>query len=681
MPLDKAPQLIWGNKNNHHNQVILPFTKEEIVNTYAHTFFNDPQLNLETKTNNDLTWRNKLFYGDNKFLLSSITCRLLKEEIDNAGGIKLIYIDPPFDVGSNFYIDRNAKDINDPIKSSIPRQLAYSDIWGQGNSSFISMIYERIRLARDVLDEDGIIFIHCDYRIDAYIRLLMDEVFGRNCFINQIILRRKGGAALKNMGNLSNAHDLILCYGKKQGKKLNKLYTKPSKEYINKQFRYEEKDGRRFMLNVIRSPSPRPNLKYSYKGYQTPPNGWSIPLETMQKLDSEGRLYFPESKTKQIYKKIYLDEYPGQPINTLWTDIPLLKGNNKEILSYPTQKPEALLRRIILLGSNPGDIVLDFFCGSGTTLSVAEQLERKWIGVDNGKHAIHTTKKRILNIHQLLIGKQNKRYSFEILDFSKYELEHLLEQNKETSKERTLQEYILSLYKAKHIETFNYFKGEKNGQYIVICERNNSCSKIFFEKVINEAIKNKIQSFEILAFKYDLNLLPEIIHLAQSKELRVKFKYIPKNIFYYNQTKYIEAEFPDVNFLDVDILYQEDYIQIKLKNFYCHSDYIFDINTNEIDSPSVDKDTSINHWLDYWEIDFNYEDIHIRDNIPRSKNPSRDKPSKVHFISSWQAIRDEKKQAINLLTPPIRKNKFGSKIGIKAVDILGNPTLRVIKLR
>ena len=173
-------------------------------------------------------------------------------------------------------------------------------------------------------------------------------------------------------------------------------------------------------------PSPRPNLMYDYKGYKTPPNGWAVPIETMKKMDKDGRLYFPESKDKQIYKKIYLDEYEGQLTNNLWVDIKLLKGNNAEIIDYPTQKPEALLERIIKTSSNEGDIVMDIFSGSGTTEAVAEKLGRKWIGADLGKFAIHTTRKRLIGVQRQLKAEGKDYRAFEILNLGKYERQHYI---------------------------------------------------------------------------------------------------------------------------------------------------------------------------------------------------------------------------------------------------------------
>jgi adenine-specific DNA-methyltransferase len=421
-------ELVWDGKSHEVTNIVLPFQTIEHVDEPRKEFSDDSQLALfDTSTGRQVKgWTNKLIWGDNKFVLSSLAKGGLSELISNQGGVKLIYIDPPFSVGADFSMDVTVGEDKFEKQANVLEEIAYRDTWGKGNDSFLTMIYERIRLARDILSKDGLIFVHCDYRVDSYIRIVMDEIFGKSCFVNQIIWRRKGGSALKDMGSLSNSHDVILCYGKSSETRINPVYSVASDEYIKTQFRYKDEDGRRFMVNVMRSPSPRPNLMYDYKGYKTPPNGWAVPRKTMERLDEERRLYFPDSKDKQIYKKIYLDEYPGQLINTLWTDIPVLKGKNKEILGYPTQKPEALLERILLMGSNQGDLVMDFFCGSGTTCAVAERLGRKWIAADLGKFAIHTTRKRMIQLQRDLKHQGQSYRAFEILNLGRYERQHFV---------------------------------------------------------------------------------------------------------------------------------------------------------------------------------------------------------------------------------------------------------------
>ena len=181
----------------------------------------------------------------------------------------------------------------------------------------------RLELLRTLLSDDGFIFIQIDDNEQAYLKVMMDEIFGRQCYVNQIVWKRRGGSA--NPSNkLNNVTDYILVYAKTAGTPINQVYTKDdenTKKYIEERFRFIDENGRRYMKSPIQSPNPRPNLIYEYKGYRVPTKGWSISREVMEQWDKEGRLAFPDDKSKTINRKIFLDEYRGQPISSLWTDI------------------------------------------------------------------------------------------------------------------------------------------------------------------------------------------------------------------------------------------------------------------------------------------------------------------------------------------------------------------------
>lgn len=331
-------------------------------------------------------------------------CAYLKEQ-----GIQvdLVYIDPPFASGADYakkvFIRRNPKvaaaiaqaeqelDI-DELKAF--EEKMYGDVWDK--EKYLNWMYENLMAIKSVMSENASIFVHLDYHIGAYVKILLDEVFGEANCINEIVWRRKGGTALGSMNTLSVAYDTIYWYSKAEEYLINAVYTDAPQEYIDQQFRYADPDGRRYMITVMRSPNPRPNLMYDYKGYKTPPNGWAITKEKMEELDAQGYLHFPDTKDKQIYKKIYLDEYQGQAINNLWTDISTLKGSNGELVNYATQKPEELLQRILNLASNRGMCVADFFGGSGVTAAVANKLGRRFIHCDIGVNSIQTVRDRLV---------------------------------------------------------------------------------------------------------------------------------------------------------------------------------------------------------------------------------------------------------------------------------------------
>jgi len=340
---------------------------------------------------------NRLIYGDNLLAMAG----LLAGDASSPslrGKIDLIYIDPPFDSKADYRTKIILPGGDIEQRPTAIEQFAYSDTWQDGTASYLAMLGKRLHLMRELLSDSGSLFLHIDWHVGHYVKIMMDEVFGRENFINEITWRRKGGSALGTMNKLSVSTDAIYWFGKSSNYTFNPVFQDADQEYIEQQFKYYDANGRRYMINVMRSPSPRPNLKYDYKGYKTPPNGWAVPLETMKRLDDEGRLHFPDSKKKQIYKKIFLDEYPGQLLNNLWTNISTLKGKNKEILNYDTQKPEELIERMMKLVTSEGAIVADFFVGSGTAASVAERLGRRWIACDLGKPACMITRKRLIDM-------------------------------------------------------------------------------------------------------------------------------------------------------------------------------------------------------------------------------------------------------------------------------------------
>jgi len=334
-------------------------------------------------------------------------------------------------------------------------------------------MFERLILLREMLSPAGSLFLHCDWHRNHHLRCLMDEVFGANNFVNEIVWRRKGGAALGSMSRLSAATDRLLWYSKSDAYLINQVFIPADDEYITQQFRYTEESGRRYMINVLRSPSLRPNLMYDYKGYKMPPNGWAIPLDTMRQWDAEGRLYFPDSKDKQIYKKIFLDEYKGQQLNDLWADISTLKGNNAEITGYPTQKPEELLERVLALASPPGGLVLDTFIGSGTTAVAAVRMGRRVIGADINLGAIQTVTRRLASISNE-VGELNAT-GFEIHNVNHYDVFRNPVQAKEL---------LIQALEVQKLEFSTVFDGEKDGRMVKIMPVNRIATRADLNELI-----------------------------------------------------------------------------------------------------------------------------------------------------------------------------------------------------
>jgi len=360
---------------------------------------------------------NCLYYGDNLDILG----RYIKDE-----SIDLIYLDPPFKSNQNYNVlfkerngtqssaqikafedtwhwDRKAEDTYIEIVEKLPKKIAdlikaMRSFLGENDMmAYLVMMAIRLQELHRVLKPTGSIYLHCDPTASHYLKLVMDAVFGVRNFANDIVWKRKTGRGEtdKKSNRFGWCTDRLLFYRKTNKHILNNIYRTSDPGYIESFFKHVDANGRRYALDNLASPSYRPNLIYEYKGYKPPEKGWAISKEKMNQWDKEDRLYFPEDKSGRIRRKRYLDELLGSPVQDLWEDIKPISSQAKERLGYPTQKPEALLERIIRASSNEADIVLDPFCGCGTTIAVAEKLKREWIGIDITHLAVSLMKHRL----------------------------------------------------------------------------------------------------------------------------------------------------------------------------------------------------------------------------------------------------------------------------------------------
>jgi DNA modification methylase len=418
-------ELVWNGKTGEVCQVVLPFQVIEQVDEPRSeaVVLAQPGLFDATSGRQVRDWTNKLIWGDNKLVLSSLKNGPMREEIERQGGIKLIYIDPPFDVGADFSMDIEVGDETITKRPNVLEEIAYRDTWGRGADSFLAMIYERLILMRDLLAEDGSIYVHCDDRVNALLKTAIGEVFGFDSFVNEVIWRRTN--AHNMIGRYyARVHDTILFFGSGRHYVWNRQYGEFGESQL-REYRPDE-NGRLFTGQDLTVSSKSTGRQFEWRGTKPPPNrAWAFSLEKLEELFAENKIIVGRDG-KPILRglKVFLDERPGVKITTLWTDVGRVGNTSDERIDYPTQKPESLLSRIIRASSNPGDLVADFFCGSGTTAAVAEKLGRKWICTDLGKFAVHTTRKRMIQVQRQL-KKEDKPYrAFEILNMGKYERQH-----------------------------------------------------------------------------------------------------------------------------------------------------------------------------------------------------------------------------------------------------------------
>lgn len=449
-PIKGYPMLNWKGKRPFRSTQYFPAQLKEVYGQ-----------------EDDNGWINKIFWGDNLQVMS----HLLKEF---RGKVDLVYIDPPFDSKADY-----GKKVKLKKKSGIKgdqnsfEEKQYTDLWN--NDEYLQFMYERLILLKELLSDTGLFYLHCDYHKSHHLRCILDEVFGQENFINECIWKRTTahGDAKQGAKRYDIVHDNILLYSKTSNFKWNTQFVPFSDEQIAQQYNKEDESGRKYRLVTPTASKPGGDTSYEFKGV-TPPAGrfWAYKKETMEKFEAEGKLYF--SNTGQPYIKYFLDERPGVAASTIWSEIPILSPTSKERLHYPTQKPEALIERIIKTATNEGDLVLDVFMGSGTTQSVAHKLKRRFIGTDINLGAIQTTTKR------LALHKAN----FEMYNVNNYEVFRNPVEAKEL---------LIEALEIQPLGSNTIYDGEKDGYKVKIMPVNRIATK--------EDLNDLIQGFPYKQFE------------------------------------------------------------------------------------------------------------------------------------------------------------------------------------
>jgi DNA modification methylase len=713
-------ELVWNGKTNEVCNVVLPFQVIEQVDEPRSEKLESLQFGLfdiDDRGRQLKGWTNKLIWGDNKLILSALKNGPLRDEIEKQGGLKLIYIDPPFDVGADFSMDIEIGEDSFTKRPNVLEELAYRDTWGKGSDSFISMIHERLLLMKDLLAEDGSIYVHCDWRVSSYIRLALDEIFRGN-FLNEITWQKIRTTKAQSSG-FGNVQDTIFLYSKSKSPIFHNQYTEFDPAYIKSHYKKEEKTGRLFRTVSMVQKGSGPARNFGGK-ILTPPTGrhWIWSQERIDDAMASGRIAFTSTGTPE--KIQYLDEMQGDVVADIWTDIYPINSQALESVGYPTQKPEALLERIIKASSNEGDLIADFFAGSGTTVAVAERLGRKWIGTDLGKFAIHATRKRLIGVQRKL-KKENKPYrAFSILNLGRYERQlyaGLNENLREAEKQKQLQEkeaafleLILRAYQAEKTDGFKTFNGKKAGRLVAVGPVNMPITRLFVEEVILECRQKRITKVDILGFEFEMGLFPNVLDEAKSKGIDIVPKYIPADVFDRRAIEKKQVVFHDVSFIEVkphikgnnvaveltdfSVFYSQDSIALAEESLKDKSSKIV-VDKGQIVKVSKDKDGIVNRdyltkqwtdWIDYWSVDFNFESKKEVIRIKKEAEPdSKDGYEEVWtgdyiFENEWQSFRTKKDRSLELISisqevPPGRR-----KIAVKVVDIFGNDTMTILEV-
>ena len=674
--------LFWNGRKEEVTNIALPFHSIEHIDEPRKEAAKQQTSMFETDFRGRQLkgWTNKLIWGDNKLILSSLANGPLRDEIEKQGGLKLIYIDPPFAVGADFGFEIQIGEETAEKKQSIIEEIAYRDTWGKGISSYLTMMYERLKLMHNLLAEDGSIYVHCDWRISYYLRMMLDDIFGQDNFRNEIIWFYPGRERLSE-NKFQSKHDTIYYYSKSGKSKLNPVTKKWDKEERVKMLR-----------------------RKIHK-------------------DEEGKEWFWETRGQangiEPYKK-YLDEYveKGGALNDVWDDIQFLRGNHPERVGYETQKPEELIERIIKASCDEGDLIADFFCGSGTTAAVAEKLGRKWITTDLGRFSIHTARKRLIGVQRELQASGKDFRAFELLNLGKYERQFFMDDLTNgalAAKEDLYLNFILEAYHAKRLSPFGgvgggFLHGSKSGRFIHVGPLDVPVTQSRLLDIFEECRQNLYTQVDVLGFEFEMGLTPQFIQELKDKGVSITLKYIPKDVFDKRAVEKGQAKFFDVAYLNTKETIKGKSITIELTDFVTHytQDDIEEIQESmRKGSKVVIEDGQILKlektelgiitktiltenwfdWIDYWAIDFDYlskpEIIKVRNDASTGSADGivEKRTGNYIFENEWQSFRTKKSSTIEFTSIAYEYKQSGKyKVMVKVVDILGIDTSKIIEV-
>lgn len=683
-------ELIWPGKTSEVERVVLPFQSiEHIDEPRAETVIRPTLFSIDDATGRQTGgWTNKLIWGDNKLILSSLANGPLRKEIEDAGGLKLVYIDPPFDVGADFSISVEIGGEGVTKEPSVVEQMAYRDTWGKGHDSYVAMLHERVSLIRMLLADDGLIAVHSDWRIMHHVRMILDEVFGSQNFVNEIVWR---------YGKMSNAqrkfpqnHDLICVYSVSENYTFNPIKEADS-EYKNRFERFVTDN--KVMFKTVRTSQDK------------------LILGRIKKVEKE------LGRSIQNDDVLFDFDIEFKTQDDVFYDISIVKGNASERLDFPTQKPEALIERVLRAFTNEGDLVGDFFCGSGTTAAVAEQLGRKWIAADLGRFAIHTTRKRLIGVQRTL-AVDNKPYrAFEILNLGSYERQYfagvdmsLSEEQRQADSTQRQEQFltlVLQAYGATRSEQLPGFHGVKDNACVLVGPLDAPVTQNDVLLAIATAKKQGITRLDILGFEFEMGIKPAMADDARDEGLTLTLRYIPNDVFDRRAIASGQVKFFDVGYLEVKP--QQDKkgtVTVELIDFgvfYAQEDadaaaaglraganrVVVDggqvVRVSKDKKGKIKKDVltkSWTDWIDYWAVDFDFESQKEILTVEEDGKVREVWTGRYIFENQWQDFRTRSERKLRTVSAEHVYDTAGEyRIAVKVVDVFGNDTTKVVKIK
>jgi adenine-specific DNA-methyltransferase len=681
-------ELIWPGKSVQIDSTVLPFQSIEHIDEPRKEAVKQFDLFAISDATGRQSggWTNKLIWGDNSLILSSLINGPMRNEIVKAGGLKLVYIDPPFDIGADFSMEVDVGTDLVTKKPSVIEDVAYRDTWGRGKDSYINMIYPRLKQIYELLAEDGVVIIHSGIQVNHLIRLVAEEIFGTENIIDEVIWAYGSASGGRAAGNkVIKIHEyLLICAKNRDQFTYNKLYTPYSEKYVKDWFKHTDENGR----------------VYQRRQRGRDENGdarWEIQ---------------------------YLDESPGVSLTSVWNDILQVyadpraykKGMKSELTGYPTQKPEALLERVIKAFSNEGELVADFFCGSGTTLAVAEKLSRKWIGADLGRFSIHTTRKRLISV-QRESSKEGKPFrAFEILNIGGYERASYVgidssasDDEKKAMSQLRRDEFvdlILMAYGGLKSDQLHPFSGSKGGTAVLIGSVDAAVTQDQVQQAIDSALAVGISRVDILGFEFEMGISPAMTDSAKEQGLTLTLRYIPNEVFDKRAIAKGEVKFYEVGYVEAICNVKNKTLQVTLRDFGVfyrqddadetaislrngNSKVVVDqgqvVRVAKDKKGVISKETLTSNWqdwIDYWAVDFDFMSQPETITILEDGKEVKKRTGKFIFENEWQSFRTKSDRSLEITSTPFSYADAGNySVAVKVIDIFGNDTTRVFKIK
>ena len=667
----EGTELVWPRKYDEHGRatesprISLPFQVIEVIeegraSREALVQGSLPLFGARPRGPDEDRWRNKLIWGDNLLIEGT-----LLDEF--AGRIDLIYIDPPFSTGADFSFKTAIGDGGDSISKepSLLEQRAYRDTWGTGReppiNHYLAMMYKRLLLMRDLLASSGSIYVHCDWHVSSHLRLLLDEIFGSENFRAEVIWVRT--SAHSDSTNYGQVHDSILFYSKSESFTWNNPKTKYEEWYVERYYRYVDEDRRRFMSdNLSAKGLSGGGYEYTWKGCK---GLWRCPESKMAQLDAEGRIYYTKNGLPR-YKR-FLDEMDGRPVQSVWDDIQPVVSWSRETTGYATQKPEGLLERIITGSSKPGDLVADFFCGSGTTLAVAEKNNRRWIGSDLSRFAIHTSRKRMLDVRVRDGDSMEERgcKPFEVLNLGRYERKYWQGitfgngdvREPDQAALAAYVRFVLDLYNAQPLPG-QHIHGRKGSSLVHVGAVDAPVTISQVEQALDESRARGASELHVLGWEWEMGLHDPLAKFAKAQHgVTLRLLNIPREVMERRASETGDVQFFDLAYLKVEIgggagARSSRRVKVKLKEFV--------IPNMDLIPEKVRK--RIHKWsdyIDYWAVDWDFRHD--------------------TFINQWQTYRTLKDRKLVLESAEHTFDGPGVyRVLVKVVDIFGNDTSHLL---